>query len=95
MSPSPSLFARLRSWLRQFASLPEPAELDYPFAASDIAMLQRIEGGLPQLDSQTWDEMLLDDYHLQLAGQTSILGQQQFKLAANGGHLVGSVVVTA
>ena len=77
MSPSPSLFARLRPWLRQFASLPEPPELDYPFAASDIAMLQRIDGGVPQLDSQTWNEMLLDDYHAQLAAQTSILGQQR------------------
>ena len=40
MTPSPSLFSSLRRWLRQFASLPEPAEFDYPFAPSDIAMLQ-------------------------------------------------------
>lgn len=70
-------FAMLKHWLRQFASLPEPLEYDYPFAASDIAMLHSIDGGLPQLDRQTWDEMLLDDYHAQLATQTSILGQQR------------------
>lgn len=77
MSPSPSLFARLRPWLRQFASLPEPAEFDYPFARSDIAVLQQVEAGPVQLDEQTWDEMLLDAYHAQLATQTSILGQQR------------------
>ena len=77
MPSSPSLVARLNRWLRQFASLPEPAEFDYPFARSDIAMLQQVEGRPLQLDEQTWDEMLLDDYHAQLAAQTSILGQQR------------------
>ena len=77
MTPSPSLFSSLRRWLRQFASLPEPAEFDYPFARSDIAMLQRVEDGPAQLDEQTWDEMLLDGYHAQLATQASILGQQR------------------
>lgn len=77
MPSSPSLIARLRHWLRQFASLPEPAELDYPFSRSDIALLQRFEGHPAQLDGQTWDEMLLDDYHVELAAQVSILGQQR------------------
>jgi len=77
MTPSPALFSSLRRWLRQFASLPEPAEFDYPFARSDIAMLQRVEDGPAQLDEQTWDEMLLDGYHAQLATQASILGQQR------------------
>lgn len=77
MTRTPSLFSSLRRWLRQFASLPEPAEFDYPFARSDIAMLQRVEEGPAQLDEQTWDEVLLDDYHAQLAAQTSILGQQR------------------
>ena len=75
--PKPSSLASLKRWLRQFASLPEPAEFDYPFARSDIAMLQQVEGGLLQLDGQTWNEMLLDDYHAQLAAQTSIVGQQR------------------
>ena len=75
--PKPSSLASLKRWLRQFASLPEPAEFDYPFARSDIAMLQQVEGGLLQLDGQTWNEMLLDDYHAQLAAQTSIIGQQR------------------
>ena len=72
-----SPFTTVKHWLRQFASLPEPAEFDYPFAPSDIAMLQQVEGGARQLDGQTWDEMLLDDYHAQLGEQTSILGQQR------------------
>ena len=75
--PKPSPLASVKRWLRQFASLPEPAEFDYPFARSDIAMLQQVEGGLLQLDGQTWNEMLLDDYHAQLAAQTSIVGQQR------------------
>ena len=75
--PKPSPLASVKRWLRQFASLPEPAEFDYPFARSDIAMLQQVEGGLQQLDGQTWNEMLLDDYHAQLAAQTSIVGQQR------------------
>ena len=71
------LRARLATWLRQFASLPEPPELDYPFAPSDVAALQRLEGGMPMVDAQTWDEMLLDAYGAQLAHNTSILGQQR------------------
>ena len=75
--PKPSSLASLKRWLRQFASLPEPAEFDYPFARNDIAMLQQVDDGPAQLDEQTWDEMLLDGYHAQLATQASILGQQR------------------
>lgn len=81
----PSPFANVSRWLRQFASLPEPAQFDYPFARSDIAMLQQVEGGPLQLDGQTWDEMLLDDYHAQLAAQASILGQQRLHQRLAGG----------
>ncbi|MBE3028443.1 DNA mismatch repair protein MutS [Janthinobacterium sp. GW458P] len=83
--PKPSLYAKLRHWLRQFASLPEPAEFDYPFARSDIAMLHQVEGDPAQLDGQTWEEMLLDDYHAQLAAQTSIVGQQRLHQRLAGG----------
>lgn len=73
----PAFFARLPGWLRQLASLPEPAELDYPFARSDVAMLAGLEGGAALIDAQTWDEMMLDDYSDTLAAQTSIFGQQR------------------
>ena len=73
----PAFFARLPGWLRQLASLPEPAELDYPFARSDVAMLAGLEGSAALIDAQTWDEMMLDDYSDTLAAQTSIFGQQR------------------
>ncbi|MFZ4876167.1 MutS-related protein [Janthinobacterium sp. Mn2066] len=69
--------ARMATWLRQFASLPEPDELDYPFAHSDVEKLQQFVGGPVQIDGQTWDEMLLDSYAAQLAQQTSIFGRQR------------------
>ena len=97
MPSSPSQFSSLNRWLRQFASLPEPAEFDYPFARSDIAMLQQVEAGPVQLDEQTWDEMLLDDYHMQLADQTSILGQQRLhqRLASGMASAASRARITA
>src|SRR5450830_271859 len=69
--------ARMATWWRQFASLPEPNELDYPFARSDVAKLQQFTGEPSQIDEQTWDEMLLDSYTAQLTQETSIFGQQR------------------
>ncbi|MGK5076794.1 MutS-related protein [Janthinobacterium sp. HLX7-2] len=77
LSQQRPLFSQVAVWLRQFASLPEPVELDYPFAHSDIAMLQQLEGTPALIDRQTWDEMLLEPYSAQLAQQTSIFGQQR------------------
>src|SRR5450830_823904 len=69
--------ARMATWWRQFASLPEPDELDYPFARSDVAKLQQFTGEPSQIDEQTWDEMLLDSYTAQLTQEASIFGQQR------------------
>ena len=77
LDAKPAFLARLPGWLRQLASLPEPEELDYPFARSDVAMLAGLEGRAALIDAQTWDEMMLDAYSDKLAAQTSILGQQR------------------
>ncbi|WP_240453514.1 hypothetical protein [Janthinobacterium agaricidamnosum] len=50
--------------------------LDYPFARSDVAMLQRLTGEAPSLDGQTWDELLLDQYAAQLARETGIFASR-------------------
>ena len=81
----PAFPIRLRGWLRQLASLPEPPEYDYPFARSDIAMLAKVEGGPALIDAQTWDEMLLDAYSASLAEHTSIFGQQRLHQRLAGG----------
>ncbi|SDO20948.1 MutS domain V [Janthinobacterium sp. OK676] len=60
--------------------------LDYPFARSDVAMLQRLTGEAPSLDGQTWDELLLDQYAAQLARETSIFGQQELHRRLSGGQ---------
>ncbi|MED5614411.1 MutS-related protein [Janthinobacterium sp. P210005] len=60
--------------------------LDYPFARSDVAMLQRLAGEAPALDEQTWDELLLDQYAAQLARETSIFGQQELHRRLSGGQ---------
>ncbi len=60
--------------------------LDYPFARSDVAMLQRLTGERAMLDGQTWDELLLDHYAAQLARETSIFGQQELHRRLSGGR---------
>ncbi|WP_230523288.1 MutS-related protein [Janthinobacterium sp. EB271-G4-7A] len=60
--------------------------LDYPFARSDVAMLQRLTGEAPSLDGQTWNELLLDQYASQLARETSIFGQQELHRRLSGGQ---------
>lgn len=65
---------RMASWMPTAAPL-----LDYPFAASDIALLTRHTmpaGQAALIDSQTWDDLLLAEYAQQLGRQTSIFGQQ-------------------
>lgn len=60
--------------------------LDFPFVRSDVAMLQRLAGGAPLLDGQTWDDLLLDAYAGQLARETSIFGQQELHRRLSSGH---------
>lgn len=60
--------------------------LDYPFARSDVAMLQRLTGEAPSLDGQTWNELLLDQYAAHLARETSIFGQQELHRRLSGGQ---------
>jgi hypothetical protein len=60
--------------------------LDYPFARSDVALLQQLTGEAPSLDGQTWDELLLDQYAAQLAHETSIFGQQELHRRLSGGQ---------
>ena len=67
------------------ASVFAPA-LDYPFARSDVAMLQQLTGEAPSLDRQTWDELMLDQYAAQLARETSIFGQQELHRRLSGGQ---------
>lgn len=52
--------------------------LDYPFARSDIAMLQRCTAQPEDacIDDQSWNDLLLDQYSDHLAPQVSIFGQQ-------------------
>jgi len=60
--------------------------LDYPFARSDVAMLQTLAGGTPQIDRQTRDDLLLDRYGDMLAQGTSIFGQQELYRRLDSGH---------
>ncbi len=71
-----TLIDRLTRFL--LPSMPAGEIADYPFVASDVALYHRIvDGGRGALDTQTWDDMLLPQYSVQLARGTSILGQQE------------------
>jgi len=59
------------------AGAPLMQVLDYPFARSDVGMLQQLAGRSPQIDTQTCSDLLLDQYSEQLAQHTSIFGQQE------------------
>lgn len=60
--------------------------LDYPFARSDVAMLQTLTGGAPQVDRQTWDDLLLGPYAERLSQGSSIFGQQELHRRLCSGH---------
>lgn len=60
--------------------------LDYPFARSDVAMLQTLAGAAPQVDRQTWDDLLLDRYEDVLAQGSSIFGRQELHRRLCSGH---------
>ncbi|WP_193315737.1 MutS-related protein [Janthinobacterium aquaticum] len=60
--------------------------VDYPFSRTDVAMLQQLAGTAPQIDAQTWHDLLLDPYSERLAQQTSIFGQQELHRRLQGGR---------
>ena len=56
----------------------EPEPFDYPFVASDVAMLHRVRSD-PQaaaIDDATWNDLLLEQYSARLSAQVSIFGRQ-------------------
>ena len=64
--------------------------IDYPFARSDVAKYERALSARDgadavQVDDQTWDDMLLDQYSDRLARETSIFGQQELHRRLRGG----------
>lgn len=63
-----------RAWL----SLPPATPLDYPFADSDVAQLQRVSAAPDSfaLDDQTWDDLLLAPWLASVSGEVSIAGRQ-------------------
>lgn len=85
MSALSRILSRLSSWwalalaqLRALLLVPDPDAVDFPFAASDIAQLQRTtaDPSAPALDAQTWNDLLLDSYSALLSREVSIFGQQ-------------------
>jgi hypothetical protein len=71
-------FSLLRTQFRLLAQIPDSEPVDYPFAASDIAQLQRIahDPAVASVDAQSWDGLLLDPYFAMLAARVSIFGKQ-------------------
>ncbi|WLI90649.1 hypothetical protein Q4S45_05890 [Massilia sp. R2A-15] len=66
------------AFLRSLFPVNDQEPADYPFAASDIAQLHRIGGGMvaASVDQPTWEGMLLDSYFVRLTSQVSIFGKQ-------------------
>jgi hypothetical protein len=73
-----AFLAALVVQLRGFVRVADSEPVDYPFAASDIAQLQRImhDPAASSVDQQTWRGLLLDPYFSMLTGQVSIFGKQ-------------------
>lgn len=65
--------------LRNFLMLPPADPIDYPFADSDVAQLQRVSAapGSFALDDQTWHDLLLAPYLAGLSEEVSIAGRQE------------------
>ena len=77
-----SLFERARKMndaARQMLALPPATPLDYPFADSDVAQLQRVTAspGSFALDDQTWNDLMLGPWLAGLSGDVSIAGRQE------------------
>jgi len=81
-----SLFDTFRKGARSLLAWPDADPIDYPFADSDIAQLQRVApAGEAALDDQTWSDLLLPRYHAHLSRGVSIFGQQQLYRRLRGG----------
>jgi hypothetical protein len=67
----------LQDKLQALALIPA-GPLDYPFAPTDVAQLQRLTAtpGDAALDDQTWNDLLLERYSEQLSAGVSIFGRQ-------------------
>jgi hypothetical protein len=64
---------------RDLFSLALVTPIDYPFADSEVAQLQRVSGaaGSFALDDQTWNDLLLPAYLAGLSDEVSIAGRQE------------------
>jgi hypothetical protein len=65
--------------VRRLLALPGATPLDYPFAESDVAQLQRVTAAPDgfALDDQTWRDLLLTPYLAGLSSEVSIAGRQE------------------
>ena len=72
------LAALVRAQFRVTFHAAEREPVDYPFCASDIAQLHRIDRDpqAPSLDVQSWTGLLFDEYVARLTRQVSIFGKQ-------------------
>lgn len=70
---------RAEHTVRLWLALPPANPLDYPFADSDVAQLQRVSAGPDSfaLDDQTWNDLLLAPYLATLSDEVSIAGRQE------------------
>ncbi|MGJ9420157.1 hypothetical protein ACHAC9_20745 [Massilia sp. CMS3.1] len=65
----------MRAWL----ALPPSTPIDYPFADSDVAQLQRVSADPDGfvLDDQTWQDLLLAPWLAGVSNEVSIAGRQE------------------
>ena len=65
--------------VRQLLALPPAMSIDYPFADSDVAQLQRVTASPDSfaLDDQTWDDLMLAPWLASVSGEVSIAGRQE------------------
>jgi len=81
-----TLFDTVRKGARSLLAWPDAAPIDYPFADSDIAQLQRVAPASgAALDDQTWNDLLLPRYQEHSSGGVSIFGRQALYRRLRGG----------
>lgn len=70
---------RLLRSVRGLLALSRATPIDYPFADSDVAQLQRVSAAPDSfaLDDQTWNDLLLGAYLDRISGEVSIAGRQE------------------
>lgn len=78
-APLFAAFTKVNDTIRSFLALPPSNPIDYPFADSDVAQLQRVSAapGSFALDDQTWNDLLLAPYLAGLSEEVSIAGRQE------------------